>query len=289
MTDEHALDPADAFSLVGDEVRFRVLLALARADDPLAFSTLRERAGVDDSGQFNYHLGKLTGRFVRDTGDGYESTLAADRVVGAVHSGGLTDTIDADPVSLHADCPSCGAALDLSFDAGRAVVACDDCGYTVLNVDLPPVVLADTDRESWPAAVDRWTEQRLATLDNGFCLHCSAPVDTDVLHVGHPDAPAWVDGHDHGAAVAFACPRCENDWLLSAAPVVLRRPPVVAFYHDHGLTGDQPYWHDDRAADATSRVVDRDPLRVAVAFTCDGDTLTVTVDADLAVVDTERA
>lgn len=53
------------------EPRLKILNSLAEADGPLTFSTLRESVGTIYSGQFNYHLRKLDGLFVRKTDDGY--------------------------------------------------------------------------------------------------------------------------------------------------------------------------------------------------------------------------
>ena len=46
------------------------LSAVAHPDDPRTFSELREAVGMRDSGQFNYHLDKLLGTFVRVTEEG---------------------------------------------------------------------------------------------------------------------------------------------------------------------------------------------------------------------------
>ena len=70
----------EAFSALGNQTRMQILLALWRAYDPFAsdnavpFSELFEAVGVDDSGQFNYHLGKLRERFVTRRETGYELT-----------------------------------------------------------------------------------------------------------------------------------------------------------------------------------------------------------------------
>ena len=74
-------DPAAAFALLGDATRLRILRELWEAqrdapDEGVPFEALRERAGVDDSGRFNYHLGKLTGRFVERGDDGYRLRFA---------------------------------------------------------------------------------------------------------------------------------------------------------------------------------------------------------------------
>jgi hypothetical protein len=287
---EERLPPADAFSLVGHELRFRILDELSRADQPLAFSELRARVGVEDPGQFNYHLGELAGRFVRNTDDGYAATTAGRRVVGSVLSGALTKQFDVEPIDLAADCSRCGTPLELEFEDAHTAVVCDDCGYTVLHVAPPAGVFENCDRADLPDVVDRWLNHRLATLDNGFCLDCAAPLEPEVLPEDHPEAPDWVSTADHGPAVQYLCDRCERSWLATVAPMLLRCSPVVAFYYDHGNSElESPAWLDTRAAESESRIVGRDPLRVEVTFYCEDDELAVTVDETLTVVDTERS
>lgn len=65
----------ETFTLLSDETRVRILVALSEASEcPLRFSELRSRVGVADSGQFNYHLDRLRGRLVVKTEDGYALT-----------------------------------------------------------------------------------------------------------------------------------------------------------------------------------------------------------------------
>ncbi|ERH08552.1 MAG: hypothetical protein J07HX64_00293 [halophilic archaeon J07HX64] len=71
----------DALAALGNEHRIRILRALAEAETPLSFSELRRRVGIDDTGRFNYHLGELCGRFVRNGESGYELGTAGERVV----------------------------------------------------------------------------------------------------------------------------------------------------------------------------------------------------------------
>jgi len=98
----------DALAALGNEHRIRILHALAEAEAPLSFSELRRCAGIDDTGQFNYHLRELCGRFVRDGESGYELGTAGERVVLA--------TADLDPEAAavtsqqvtEEGCPVCG-------------------------------------------------------------------------------------------------------------------------------------------------------------------------------------
>lgn len=71
---------ADVFRLLGDETRLAIVRVLAAADEPLRFTTLRERVGAADSGRFNYHLGKLRGELVHETADGYELSAIGRRL-----------------------------------------------------------------------------------------------------------------------------------------------------------------------------------------------------------------
>jgi DNA-binding transcriptional ArsR family regulator len=68
---------SDAFAALGDETRVDVLRALVDArrenpDDPeVSFSELQARVGVEDSGRFDDHLGKLRGRYVESEDGAY--------------------------------------------------------------------------------------------------------------------------------------------------------------------------------------------------------------------------
>jgi DNA-binding transcriptional ArsR family regulator len=67
-----SLPPDRALSLLSNETRIEILRVLAVAEEEtVPFSTLRKRVGTDDSGQFNYHLNRLTGHYVQRTTDGY--------------------------------------------------------------------------------------------------------------------------------------------------------------------------------------------------------------------------
>ncbi|MFB6220087.1 MAG: winged helix-turn-helix domain-containing protein [Halolamina sp.] len=108
-------DPTDALAVLGDETRVAILRALAEADEPLPFSDLRRRAGIEDPGRFNYHLSALREYFVREADGGYALRHAGSRVVAAAgvaetetrsHAGGDDELLQNgdDPET----CPVCG-------------------------------------------------------------------------------------------------------------------------------------------------------------------------------------
>jgi len=75
-------DPADTlgthFDLLGDETRLGIIHALyceqRAGSTPIAFSALCDRTGIEDTGQFNYHLTRLCGPFVEKVPEGYSLT-----------------------------------------------------------------------------------------------------------------------------------------------------------------------------------------------------------------------
>lgn len=111
-------DPTDALAALGDETRIAILRALAEADDPLPFSELRRRAGVEDAGRFNYHLSTLREYFVREAEGGYALRQAGSRVVAAAgvagDPGASSAPLDEDILTqaegegADDDCPVCG-------------------------------------------------------------------------------------------------------------------------------------------------------------------------------------
>ncbi|WP_439025888.1 winged helix-turn-helix domain-containing protein [Haloarchaeobius sp. DT45] len=102
-------DATDALEVLGNELRMRILRELAAADEPLAFSTLRERAGIRDTGKFNYHLSRLCDYYVREGARGYELGHAGTRVIAAADPGRASDGGSVDPESATEEtCPVCG-------------------------------------------------------------------------------------------------------------------------------------------------------------------------------------
>lgn len=112
MTERAGIDPfapseddidTEPLSVLGNEIRIRILQTLADADDALTFTELRESVDVRDTGKFNYHLTKLCEYFVRETTDGYELGHAGSRVISASHAATMEEPTE--PVE---ECPVCG-------------------------------------------------------------------------------------------------------------------------------------------------------------------------------------
>lgn len=79
------------FSLLSNEIRVDVLqaVAIARNEEEQSgagiasssFSDISERVDVDNTSKLSYHLGELTGTFLRKHGVGYSFTHAGEQMV----------------------------------------------------------------------------------------------------------------------------------------------------------------------------------------------------------------
>jgi hypothetical protein len=305
--------PAEkAFGVLGNPIRVDVLRVLGDAADPLAFSTLYDRVDVDDSGQFNYHLDKLVGHFVRKTDDGYALARPGRRVVEAVLAGTVTGEARLERTPVDDTCEYCGSTLTVEWRAGSVELYCTGCagryrrthggkprghdadsGY-LGRLFLPPAGLADRDPDAVLDAAWRWTMSEVQALAGGICPRCSAAIDRTVLVCSdHETDECQCPNCDreHAVGVRFDCSNCILRTGGSAVLALATETELLAFLTDHGLNPLAPdaigrlnetYQSYDEELHTT------DPLDARFTFTADGDSLTLRVDGDLSVVEATR-
>ncbi len=192
------LAPNEAFGVLGNETRMGIIQELAGVDGPLPFSELRDRVGVRDSGQFNYHLGQLEGHFIRKSETGYELRQAAHRVVEAVLSGTVTVSARLEQAVIDAPCPFCGSAIEMSYREERMLLRCPECPGAYSGIKstsaafptlphgslalyyLPSAGLADRSRREMLDAVMSWTYSEHLTIDEEVCPRCSAKFEFSI-------------------------------------------------------------------------------------------------------------
>jgi DNA-directed RNA polymerase subunit RPC12/RpoP len=267
----------DAFAVLADDIRLAVMRELYAADGPLSFSELRRRVGVDDSGGFNYHLGKLTDHFVERGADGYELRTGAERILGAVFAGsygGLDGGID--PIPVDGDCPTCDGPISAVYEDGLSRVVCDDCGMQVFSYPIPPAIIHDRDRATLPGVFSRYARTVLDQIVGGICPVCFGPTEPDL---------ETLDG-DGEAGIEYRCRRCGQDFSLTVGVTLLDHPAVRSFAADHDCdVPNAPLWELDFVFSASERRTDNG---VEAVIAIGDETLTITLDEDLTVVETKR-
>ena len=274
--------PAEAFGLLDNETRLSILEALSDAGDPLSFSELREEVGERDSGKFNYHLGKLTGHFVRRTESGYELTLAGNQIVGALLAGTYTADVSLDPIEIDSECPHCSSSpLVAKYADEYVTVTCTDCESWFNQFTFPPGTVDQFDREVLPDAFDRWLRTKFQRVVAGFCLTCSGRM------VGRLEL---ADDRPEPVQATFRCERCGDVAGASPSMALFYHPAAMGFYHAHGIDVTRtPTWEvSTRQDDLNVDLVSEDPMTARVTVRIDDEILEATIDKNAEVAAVER-
>ena len=277
-------DPEAVFALLSDETRIDILREL-RAAGETAYSDLRQQVGLRDSGQFNYHLDRLTGQFVTKTDAGYALTQAGKEIVGALASGNYTMDGTLAPVTLDDPCRRCGGTQTFQYADGLVHVDCEDCTASATS-GVPPAVLAGRDAAAMPRAANRYLRQTIRHATEGLCWYCNGTVETKIAPVDDLDA---VDARDDALWATYACQRCTASGTAGLDVALLAHPAVAGFYYDHGIdVRDRLIWAFPATDAVDVSVASRDPPTATVSYTEGDETLTLAVDNTLAVTGVER-
>jgi DNA-binding transcriptional ArsR family regulator len=288
---EECISPAEAFAVVGNETRLRILEALWEADRPVSFSDLRRAVGMRDSAQFNYHLSKLTDQFVRKVeadesggSGGYEFRQAGRAVIRSVLAGTLNQNPELGPFEVEGECVECGQSLQATYKDECFSIECRACGRPHGHYEFPPGGLEDRTREEVLDAFNQRARHLSCLSKDGVCPECNGRMETTVERAPDDDRL----GLD--ARVEYECQRCHLHTVSSAGLALLDDAEVVSFYRDHGIDlNDVPFWTLDWCvSDRHTTIESEDPWRLRIDVELDGETLTAALDGSLSVVETRR-
>ena len=309
-TAESGLSPDTAFSLVADETRLGILRTLAKAGEPLAFSTLFEHSEYDTRSNFSYHLDKLEGHFVSRTDEGYALRQTGRRVVEAVVSGTVADDPVVERTPTDRPCPFCSAQVEVSYEQERVEMYCTECPGifretdsgeqfatefgTLGAISLPPAGVERRDPAAMFTAARAWSNIDVLAASAGICSRCSGVVEHSMTVCRDHDASEGpCDRCDRRYAVLFevACSHCHFEQDGIAIVCLLGTTELLSFVTDYGANPLRPETHDvapGALANYEEEIRSHDPFEVALSFTIRDETLTLTVDEDVSVVDATR-
>ena len=269
-----------AFEVLGHDLRMGILEALAekRAEEPrnpgVSFSELRDRVGIADSGQFNYHLDKLTDQFVQETAAGYELDAAGQEVIGAVLSGSFEADGQWGPTELDAPCRECGETVTARYEDGVISVECEN-GHLNHSDYFPGGIV---ERHSLPDAMELATlmgQQDLELLLRDICPNCYRAIE---LEVGVEDDDVLLE---------VQCHQCGHLFQGPVSLVLLPHPILRAFYLERGRdVRKTPLWTLPFLTEADRwQIESESPLRVEVDASCGDDELTFLIGEDGSVLE----
>ncbi len=308
----------EAFRLLGNETRLAILLALWEAYDPHApdnavpFSELYARTGSHDSGNFTYHLEKLTDHYVEGTAEGYRLRNVGLKIVQTVIAGTGLEDLTLTPTEIDMSCYRCGAPVELSYEDEHLYHVCTECEGnsgprfaeerpvgTLMMWDYKPAGLAGRTPEEVFVAGTIEALGDFGLLIRGICPECSGPVEA-TLHVceAHEPAPGEACsscGTPDEIRVRYSCTICKHGDLYPVQATVYDHPAVIAFCYEHGI--ETTFGLEDGKAcgnlwahlwERGYTLVSENPVRVRVQVPGDGETLRLILDQDLAVRDITR-
>lgn len=306
VDDEAALSPDEAFAALADERRLDILRTLGEATVPLNFTELRDRVGVAPGGNFNYHLDKLVGHFVRKGRDGYALTRPGERVLQATLSGAVARDPVVEPTATSLTCWYCGAPVEVSYQNERATAYCTECDGTygtpvgpddrsrIGYMYLPAAGVVDRSPEAVFRTAVTWGNINLLPVALGMCPECSAPLEESVeVCSTHTADDGLCPQCDRRYAVLFngRCPRCLFDESGAFFVRLLANPALRRFLLDHDIdpvvATPEPFFAAVQVYEET--VHSHDPFQAQFTFRIDGESLTLTVDEDLTVTETTRS
>jgi DNA-binding transcriptional ArsR family regulator len=261
------------FATLGNETRLRIVRALWEIPGGEAtFSQLQSAVGMRDSGQFNYHLNKLVGRFVQKEDNRYRLSSAGVLVLGAIFSGSYTTADRVPPYAFGDTCLSCGATLLATYEDEQARVFCPTCPTFSLNTYVPPRILEQYGRDKVHVALDHWGRLTVETLRLGICTNCHSKVDPELRHEAE-DVDVTL--------LAYECERCPKGGLLSLGMYLMRDPAVVSFHHEHGVCLEsEPFWRLPFLMEESGDLVSEEPVVVEKRIRAGEEVLVATIRED---------
>lgn len=322
---EEGVPPEEAFKLLGHETRLGILHALWEEhggegpppDSPVTFTALRKHVGLHDGSQFNYHLDKLTGRYIGKTDEGYFLRRPGYRIIQTVLSGTGMKPVSVSPQPFEFDCEYCDAETVVGYHDEYLYHACTECvgGWgTAEEFPIPAPELGtggllglfgvDPNWAAAPHTMDirdlylREIYQTIQSVLTGLCDSCygeiHGTVDICQDHEATSDALCQACDRRYRIRVVYECSSCEEKSGMPPGWVVVYHPATVQFAFEQGMVIGQPNDPEslretyDLARSADVTVTDEQELEISVDFAIDSDVLRFRLDTELNVLEIDE-
>lgn len=296
--------PDEVFNVLGDETRMAILQALWNADvadhpqdNVLTFSELQDIVGVADSGRFNYHLNQLVGHLINKTDDGYQLRAAGITIIQALLAGTLTEEPTLDPTPIDAPCPHCGGTVEVYYEDEQLFVRCRQGTHsgpfqkpgTIINLHVPPAGMQGRTPDDIAEAAMRWFDALTAPMLDDTCPNCSSRTSKTVEACENHepiDGLCEACGGRWAVFVYYECRHCSFRTNVPAYYHLWSDPGVIGWFHERGIRFMGPTWETmGYTIGGNDEVVSTGPLKVEVTVPVDEETLTVTLNEEMDVIE----
>lgn len=289
----------DVFGLLSDEIRLDILrtVALAQHEEKkktgvasLSFSTIYDRVDVDNTAKLSYHLGELTGTFLRKHDGGYAFTHAGEQLVRFILAENYRSPSDFGTIETEGACLFCGErALEAMVEDQFFMIRCSDCERPAFSYKIRPAQVrshsVDTliDTVIWELAGD------FLKMRQGVCPDCAGRIETSVMDTDDVPTSEIVPA---SFAMLSDCQECLRflSFPLTHAPAY--HPESISFHWEHGIdimgTGPWEFHHFLHEGQWDTERVETDPAEYRVEFQQETNSLRLYLDENAAVRRTER-
>ncbi len=288
--------PANVFRLLADEIRLDILRAIAREQHGrdgvgrLAFSEIYDRVDVDNTSKLSYHLGELTGTFLRKQDDAYAFTHAGEQLTRFVLAENHRAPPEIEPIETPGRCLHCDeASLQATRNEQFFTIICAACDRPSFVYVVTPAQLRSHEGDALVDAVTWDNAADILKVRNGVCPSCAGRMESSVRDVRDHEALTAVPAT---FAADSVCQECLRYLSLPLTHVAAYHTESIAFHWDRGIdileSGPwrlHQHLHDGRwTAERTAE----DPARYRVALDHDNATLRFEFDDHAQVQQTER-
>lgn len=289
---------ADVFRLLSDEIRLDILRTVATAQHEnratgvadLSFSELYDRVDVENTSKLSYHLGELTGTFLRKHDAGYAFTHAGEQLIRFILAKNYLPPTDFGTIEVAGSCLFCGEqALQAMLEEQYFMIQCGDCDRPAFSFRVRPAQVRSHTGDDLIDAVIWEQAGDLLKTRQGICPDCAGRIDTEVI-----DADT-VPVSEH-VPVSFGtyseCQQCKRYMSLALPYAAAYHPESVAFHWEHGVdilgTGIWEFHHYLHDGQWASERVATDPELFQVELHRETASLRLYLDENATVTRTER-
>ncbi|QCS43617.1 helix-turn-helix domain-containing protein [Natrinema versiforme] len=288
----------DIFRLLADDTRVDILRAVAVAQyelegigsgaAELAFSEIYDHVDVENTSKLSYHLGELTGAYLRKSDDGYSLSHAGERIVRFILSENYEQPESFGPEPVDGVCVFCGEeALEAKLSHQFFRIDCTACEQQVTGQPITPAQVRTRNGESLVGSVKLRSAEDARQIRRGMCPECGAQLSADVVAVPDsplPDADSFV--------VTSTCEECLREYNSPLTYSVVYHPASIAFHWDRGVDvtarGIWEFHEHVYEGRWTSEQTASDPEEYEVVLRQGDDAVRLYLDSAATVVRTER-
>jgi hypothetical protein len=285
MTIDDLASPRAAFSVLSHTIRLDILLALFEKwegewTEPRGYTELMRTVGIEDSGQFNYHLNELSDSYIRRVDDGYVPTAAATALYRAVLANRPMEDAD-QTLNVDTSCPTCNDKLDVQYQRGFLSVHCPSCESPASRHTYPFPANGLTDRSDTEvlSTFHRRLRSHLTLARNGQCPFCAGRIDRELV-AGTPGRLSQGDIQIDVYA-KMECLTCTFQVAIDPLVAIRDDLQIAEALRKLGITVAETY---DWELPTPTYTVHKRPLRAELVVETDAGTLLATVDDSLSVL-----